>query len=93
MRNHAAERDPNRNPNFARRWTDDPLRLPDFQHLDREVTPQAVKDVGRRAIGRWLDRASRTHGAPAAEAFKQADSIRRKLGLAWDDLIEQRWAV
>ncbi len=69
------------------------LRLPDFQHLDREVTPQTVQNAGRRAIGRWLDKASGAHGAPAAEAFKQADSIRREMGLAWDDLIEQRWAV
>ncbi len=93
MRNHAAERDPSRNANFARRWADDPLRLPDFQHLDREVTPQTVQDAGRRAIGRWLDKASEAHGAPAAEAFRQADSIRRKLGLGWEDLIEHRSAA
>ena len=93
MRNHAAERDPGRNPNFARRWVDDPLKLPDFQHLGREVAPKVVEDVGRRAIGRWLDKASEAHGAVAAEAFRQADSIRRKLDLAWDDLIEQRSAA
>ncbi len=90
MRDHAAERDPGRNPNFARRWADDPLALLDFQHLDREVDPRAVKDVGRRAIGRWLDKASGTHGAMAANAFRQADSIRRKMGLEWGDLIEHR---
>ncbi len=93
MRNHAAERDPGRNPNFARRWADDPLRLPDFKHLGREVAPQVVEDVGRRAIGRWLDKASGTHGAPAAEAFRQADSIRLKMGLAWNDLIHERRAA
>lgn len=93
MRNHAAERDPGRNANFSRRWADDPLRLPDFQHLGREVAPQVVEDVGRRAIGRWLDTASAAHGAPAANAFRQADSIRRKLGLAWTDLIQERSAA
>ena len=40
-----------------------------------------------------LDKASGAHGAPAAEAFRQADSIRQKMGLAWEDLIEQRGAA
>ena len=93
MRDHAAERDPARNASFSRRWADDPLRLPDFQHLGREVAPRVVEDVGRRAIGHWLDRASETHGAAAAEAFRQADSIGRKLGLAWEDLIQERRAA
>ncbi len=93
MRNKAAERDPGRNANFSRRWVDDPLRLPDFQHLGREVAPQVVEDVGRRAIGQWLDKASEAHGAVAAEAFRQADAIRRKMGLDWTDLIEERSAA
>ena len=92
-RNLATERDPGRNPYFQRRWTDDPLALPDLQHLGREVAPQVVEDVGRRAIGQWLDRASKAHGAVAAEAFRQADSIRRKMGLAWEDLIQERSAA
>ncbi len=92
MRDHAAERDPDRNASFSRRWADDPLRLPDFQHLDQEAAPRVVENVGRRAIGRWLDKASETHGAVAAEAFRQADLIRRKLDLAWDDLIQERRA-
>ncbi len=90
MRNHAAERDPGRNPNFARRWADDPLRLPDFKHLGREVAARVVEDVGRRAIGRWLDKASRAHGATAAKAFRQADSVRQRLGLDWSELIHER---
>ena len=93
MRNHAAERDPDRNASFSRRWVDDPLQLPDLGNLGREVVPQVVEDAGRRAIGRWLDKASGTHGAVAAEAFRQADAIRRKLALAWEDLIEQRSAA
>ena len=87
------ERDPGRNSYFERRWADDPLRLPEFQRLGREVAPRVVEDVGRRAIGRWLDRASRSHGAPAAEAFRQADSIRRKMGLDWTDLIQEQQAA
>ena len=93
MTNYAAQSDPGRNPNFSRTWGDDPLGLPGFRHLEREIGPQAVEDVGRRAIGDWLDRASEGHGAVAAEAFRQADSIRRKLGLAWDDLIDGRRAA
>ena len=93
MRNHAAERDTGRNPNFTRRWADDPLALPDLQHLGREAAPTVVKDAGRRAIGRWLDKASRAHGAPAAKAFREADAIRQRLGLEWGHLIEERSAA
>ncbi len=92
MRNHAAERDPSRNANFSRQWADDPLQLPDFQHLG-EVAPQVVEDVGRRAIARWLDTAAQAQGATASKAFRQADDIRRRLGLAWTDLIDQRSAA
>ena len=93
MRDHAAERNPDCNASFSRRWADDPLELPDFQHLGHEVAPRVVEDVGRRAIGRWLDKASETHGAVAAEAFRQADAIRRKLGLGWEDLIQGQKAA
>ena len=92
-RNYAAERNPSRNANFSRRWIDDPPKLPDFQHLGREVAPKVVEDVARRAVGRWLTTASETHGAVAAKAFKEADSIRRKLGLEWADLVEERSAA
>lgn len=93
MRDHAAERDPARNASFSRRWADDPLGLPDFQHLDREVAPRIVEDAGRRAIGRWLAIASRAHGVTAAEAFQEADAIRLKMGLAWEDLIQEQQAA
>ena len=45
MRDFLAERDPNRNPQFQRRWVDDPLGLPDFQHLGREVAPRVVESL------------------------------------------------
>ena len=89
----AGQSNPSRNARFNRIWADAPLDLQGFQHLGREVIPQVVEDVGRRAIGRWLDRASEAHGASAAEAFKQADSIRLKMGLQWTDLIGQRAAA
>ena len=92
-RDLAAERNPSRNPHFRRRWHDDPLQLPDLQHLGREVAPKVVEDVGRRAISRWLDKASKAHGPVATEAFKEADAIRLKMGLAWEDLIEERSAA
>ncbi len=91
--NFAGRSNPSRNAAFSRTWTDEPLGLQGFKHLGREVIPQIVEDVGRRAIGRWLDKASETHGAPAAEAFRQADSIRRKMGLEWGDLLGQRRAA
>ncbi len=93
MRDFIAERDPSRNPHFRRRWADDPLTLSDFQHLGREVAPRVVDDVARRAIGNWLDKASKAPSKQSAEAFRQADAIRRKMGLGWEDLIEQRNAA
>ncbi len=93
MTNYASQSDPGRNPNFSRTWSDDPLTLPGFEHLDREISPQAVENVGRRAIGDWLDRASEGHGAVTARAFQQADAIRRKMGLAWAEIIEIRSAA
>ena len=93
MRDLAAERDPGRNGNFKRRWADDPLGLPDFQHLGREVAPRVVEDVGRRAIGRWLDKAAGAQNGEAAAAFAQADGIRRRMGLDWSDLIDGRRAA
>ena len=92
-RNFATETDPDRNGNFRRKWVDNPLALRDFRDFDREIAPRVVEDVGRRAIGRWLDRASSSHGAQAAECFKQADSIRRKLRMGWEDLIDGRRAA
>ena len=93
MRDFLAERDPSRNPHFQRRWVDDPLGLPGFQHLDREIAPKVLKETGRRAIARWLDLAAHSQGAAAARAFNKADAIRQKMGLAWDDLLAHRSAA
>ena len=92
-RNYPLQGDPSHNPQFQRRWVDDPLGLPDIQHLGREVTPKVFQVVGRRAIARWLDQAAQTNGTAATKAFSEADAIRRKMGLAWEDLIEQRSAA
>ena len=92
-RDFAGQSNPSRNARFNRIWTDNPLDLQGFQHLGREVIPQVVENVGRRAIGRWLDKASEAHDAPAAEAFRQADAIRQKMGLGWEDLIGHRSAA
>ncbi len=92
-RDHAVMADPSRNPQFQRRWVDDPLGLPDFQHLGREIMPKMVDEIGRRAIARWLDQAAQAQGATATKAFSEADAIRRKMGLAWEDLIGQRSAA
>ncbi len=90
MRDFPAERDPSRNPQFQRRWVDDPLGLPDFQHLGREVAPRVAEGAGRRAIARWLDTAAQAQGAAASKAFRQADRIRQRLGLDWGELIHER---
>ena len=45
--------------------------------------------AGRTAITRLLQRASNGD----ARAFREADVIRRRLGLAWADLIEHRRAA
>ncbi len=88
MRDFLAERDPSHNAQFQRRWVDDPLRLPDFQHLGREVAPRVAEGAGRRAIARWLDTAAQAQGAAASKAFEQADAIRQRLGLDWSELID-----
>ncbi len=93
MRDFLAERDPSRNPAFQRHWVDDPLDLPGFEHLGREVAPRVAEGAGRRAIARWLDKAAQTHNEQAAEAFQQANAIRQKLGLDWHDLINERRAA
>ncbi len=88
MRDFLAECDPGRNPQFQRRWIDDPLGLPGFHHLDREVAPQVAEGAGRRAIASWLNKTSQTRGHESTRAFQQADHIRRQLGLAWGELID-----
>ena len=93
MRDFLAERDPSRNSQFQRRWVDDPLGLPDFEHLGREVAPRVVESTARRAIAHWLNRAAQTQDGDATEAFQQADAIRQKLGLDWQDLIDERMAA
>ncbi len=88
MRDFLAECDPDANPHFRRRWEDAPLGLPEFQYLGREIAPRVAEDAARRAIARWLDKAAQTQGRKAFEAFKEADSIRRKMGLAWGEMID-----
>ncbi len=87
MRDFLAECDPGRNPQFQRRWVDNPLRLPDFQRLGREVSPQVAEGAGRRAIACWLNKAGQTRGQESTRAFQEADHIRRQLGLAWGEMI------
>ena len=64
MRNHAAERDPSRNPNFARRWTE-PLPCEGFKtigetsakivaHLPFQRKIERFHHLGPRALGEFL---------------------------------------
>ena len=88
MRDFLAECDPGHNPQFQRRWVDDPLDLPEFQCVGREVVSQVAEGAGRRAIACWLNKTSQTRGQESTRAFQQADHIRRQLGLAWGEMID-----
>ena len=77
MHNYSSFSDPIHNFNFRRRWVDDPLDDRGLRHLGRDVRPKVIEAVARRAIGRWLDKASETQNKQSAEAFRQADEIRR----------------
>ncbi len=57
------------------------------------VVAQVVEDVARRAIGRWLDKAAEAQNGESAGAFRQADAIRRKMGLDWVELTDARNAA
>ena len=93
MQSHSQFSDPSHNPNFRRRWHDEPLDERGIQHLGREVMPKVLEETGRRAIARWLDQAAQTQGRRAFEAFRHANNIRQRLGLAWTDLIDHRSAA
>ena len=65
-RNYSLQGDPSHNPQFQRRWVDDPLSLPDSQHIAREAAPKGafnhkrqrqiehVHRLGVRAVGELL---------------------------------------
>ncbi len=93
MTNYSKFSDPIFNPAFRRRWHDEPLDGQGLRHLGDEVAPLVVEGIGRRAVAYWLDRASQASGVVAAKSFRQADSIRRTLGLGWGDLIDERRAA
>ena len=93
MTHYAAQSDPARNPNLARRWTGDPLDDRGLRHLGDEVAPLVVEGIGRRAIACWLDKAAQARNREATDAFCEADNIRRTLSLDWRDLIDERWAA
>lgn len=59
----------------------------------KSIVTQVVEGVARRAIGRWLDKAAEAQNGEAADAFRQADAIRRKMGLDWVELIDARKAA
>ena len=54
-----------------------------------EVAAGLTKETGRAAIAHWLNRASEGD----ADAFQQADQIRQRLGLTWNDLLNVRTAA
>ena len=54
---------------------------------------EAIERIGRIAITNWLSKASKGRGRETAHAFRQADHIRRRLGLRWNDLVDERSAA
>ncbi len=59
-----------------------------FRHVG-SLAADETKGTGRAAIARLLERASNGD----ARAFRKADVIRRRLGLAWTDLFDHRRAA
>ena len=54
-----------------------------------QALASVIDSSGRAAISRLLQRASNGD----AQAFQEADVIRRRLGLEWADLIDRRRAA
>ena len=57
-----------------------------MRHLG-DIMPGIVTDTGKRAIAHHLSRATDTVGNEVADAFLQADGVRRHLGLDWYALL------
>ncbi len=93
MPDYSRYSDPDFNPHFRRRWTDEPDRALGLPLLNQDATPEVVQAVGRQAIASWLATAGEKTGRQASDAFRRADSIRRRLGLDWADVIGERGAA
>lgn len=76
QRNYAAERNPSRNPNFSRRWTEPTGR-----------SDQLDNDAARRAAKHWLTQADLSDGDTRTACLTTADAVLRLAGLRWGDLV------
>ena len=67
-----------------------------MRHL-ADIMPGIAADTGRRTIAHHLSRATDAVGNEAVNAFRQADGVRRRMGLDWHVLLgvtpeaEDRW--
>ena len=57
-----------------------------MRHLG-DIMPDVVADTGRRAIAHHLTQAAATASNEAVNAFRQADSVRQRMGLDWYALL------
>ena len=80
MRDFLAERDPSHNPHFQRRWVDDPLGLPDFQHAQ----PLGPGEQARLVEMFRLALAAAQEWRSARRSRQQAGALTSRSGLrAW----------
>ena len=57
-----------------------------MRHL-ADIMPGIVFDTGKRAIATHLGRATDAVGNEAVNAFRQADGVRKRMGLDWHVLL------
>ncbi len=71
-----------------------PRRTPDDSQGWRqigEIVDGVVHRIGRRAISFHLSRAAASGGCNALASFREADAIRRQLGLSWEQAFTDRF--
>jgi hypothetical protein len=67
-----------------------PRRTPDDSHGWRhigEIADGVVRRIGFQAIRFHLDRAAASGGCEALASVREANAIRRQLGLSWDQAV------
>ena len=69
-KNFASMSDPGKNPQFGRRWVDDPLSLPAFQGITRKAPPKGASDLRRQ---RQIEHVHRLGARAVGELLREVD--------------------
>lgn len=80
--------DPLDNRDFLRAWGEPPA-LPPVRGMSRRASLQHA----RSALARLLRQASQADPETAAAAIREADRLRRRVGVTWTELVAQRRAA